>query len=470
MATPSYSKGFESLKKEFSATNIPVNGNLPEWLRGELIRTGPAKFEVGKKKFNHWFDGHALLYKFSISNGMVNFHSKFLSSYSYKEAIKKNTLSRAEFGTDPCYSIFGRFMSFFSNKRTDNCNVNVSVLQGKTVVMTETPLTLAFDSASLNTGEHLKYSDKLDGQMTTAHPHYDSKRKVSYNYLLKFGPKSKYIIYKLAEDSRERIKVGEIETRLPSYLHSFGMSENYLILALFPLTVFPLKLKFKVKPVVENYEWKPEQKLKFYLIHKDTGKIERIAETDAYFGFHHINAFETKEGVHCDICVQENADAMKTLYLKRLSEGNLPEITGEIRRFLIPFDSAKPITHSNLADVKIELPRINYGIHAGRNYNFVYGCSISQPGDFIDTLVKVDLQRRSHLKWMKKGHYPGEPIFIASPGATKEDEGVILSIVLNSDLGTSYLLVLDAETFKELASARLPEHIPFGFHGQFFSL
>jgi carotenoid cleavage dioxygenase-like enzyme len=29
--------------------------------------------------------------------------------------------------------------------------------------------------------------------------------------------------------------------------------------------------------------------------------------------------------------------------------------------------------------------------------------------------------------------------------------------------------VLDAASFEEIARARAPHHIPFGFHGQFFS-
>jgi beta,beta-carotene 9',10'-dioxygenase len=46
---------------------------------------------------------------------------------------------------------------------------------------------------------------------------------------------------------------------------------------------------------------------------------------------------------------------------------------------------------------------------------------------------------------------------------------VVLSVVLDADAGRSFLLVLDAGTFQELARAEAPHHVPFGFHGQFFS-
>ncbi len=50
-----------------------------------------------------------------------------------------------------------------------------------------------------------------------------------------------------------------------------------------------------------------------------------------------------------------------------------------------------------------------------------------------------------------------------------EDDGVLLSVVLDGRTASSYLLVLDAATMTELGRARVPHHIPFGFHGQYFS-
>ena len=44
---------------------------------------------------------------------------------------------------------------------------------------------------------------------------------------------------------------------------------------------------------------------------------------------------------------------------------------------------------------------------------------------------------------------------------------MILSVVLDTRAGRSFLLVLDAGSFGELARAEAPHHIPFGFHGQY---
>lgn len=69
------------------------------------------------------------------------------------------------------------------------------------------------------------------------------------------------------------------------------------------------------------------------------------------------------------------------------------------------------------------------------------------------------------LRWFEAGAYPGEAVFVARPGGMAEDDGIILSVVLDTLAGTSFLLVLDAATLEEQARACVPHHIPFGFHG-----
>jgi carotenoid cleavage dioxygenase-like enzyme len=59
-------------------------------------------------------------------------------------------------------------------------------------------------------------------------------------------------------------------------------------------------------------------------------------------------------------------------------------------------------------------------------------------------------------------------VFVAAPAAN-EDDGVILSVVLDTRQAASFLLILDASTFRELARADAPHHIPFGFHGNYLT-
>jgi len=60
-----YGVGFRSLTEETpEPVTLEVSGTLPSWLEGALLRTGPSKFEVGARTYNHWFDGLAMLHRF----------------------------------------------------------------------------------------------------------------------------------------------------------------------------------------------------------------------------------------------------------------------------------------------------------------------------------------------------------------------------------------------------------------------
>jgi beta,beta-carotene 9',10'-dioxygenase len=98
----------------------------------------------------------------------------------------------------------------------------------------------------------------------------------------------------------------------------------------------------------------------------------------------------------------------------------------------------------------------------------VWGAGRTPDGDFLDSIVRIDVASRAARTWHAEGCYPGEPVFVPEPGASEEGEGVLLSVVLDAPRGSSFLLVLDAHSLAEIARAECPHHIPFSFHGNFF--
>jgi len=88
--------------------------------------------------------------------------------------------------------------------------------------------------------------------------------------------------------------------------------------------------------------------------------------------------------------------------------------------------------------------------------------------DWFDALVKITVPDGTSRRWHEPRCYPGEPVFIPAPDASEEDTGVVASVVLDARARQSFLLLLDAVTFDEVARAPVPHPIPFGFHGQYF--
>jgi carotenoid cleavage dioxygenase-like enzyme len=227
--------------------------------------------------------------------------------------------------------------------------------------------------------------------------------------------------------------------------------------------VDPLRLALSGRPYIENYRWKPERGTRFTLVDRVTGEATTGFATDACFAFHHVNAFERDGEVVVDVCVYPDAGIVEDLYLERLRTGK-PISRAALTRFRLKLGDRS--VHSERLAEDIELPRINYRRCNERPYRYVWGNGTG-PSGWLERIVKADTTEGSLLSWSESGCFPGEPVFVARPQAEREDDGVLLSVVLDADAGRSLLLVLDAADLSELARAQVPHHIPFSFHGQF---
>jgi beta,beta-carotene 9',10'-dioxygenase len=465
---PRHGAGFRTQDEETAADSLPVTGTLPPWLTGTLVRNGPARFEVGPDRYRHWFDGLAMLHRFTVRDGTVSYANRFLRSRDHRRSAERGRISMSGFATDPCRSIFGRICALFAPEVTDNANVNVARIADRYVAMTETPIPVEFDPWTLETLGVFDHGDDVGGLLTTAHPHFDHVRGVALGYTTRLSRRSTYVVFRIPDGGTQREPIAEIPVRYPAYMHSFGMTERYLVLAEFPLVVDPLRLFLSGRPFIENFRWEPERGTRFRVIDRETGEV-RTHHGEAFFAFHHVNAFERDGEVCVDVAAYPDPGIIDALYLHRLRAGDaVPR--AELRRCRLPSGSGE-VRHERLGSESIELPRMDYNRRGGREYRFAYGVSTraDRPDGFQDQLVKCDVLERSARTWREDDCYPGEPVFVAAPGGGAEDEGVVLSVVLDAARETSYLLLLDAASFEELARVEAPHRIPFGFHGQFFA-
>ncbi|HTC71362.1 MAG TPA: carotenoid oxygenase family protein [Solirubrobacteraceae bacterium] len=462
--------GFSTLDQEVVLDELTLTGELPSWLRGSLLRTGPAKFEIGRAQpMRHWFDGLAMLHRFTVEDGRVSYGNRFLESRSYRAAQERGEIVYREFATDPCRSLFKRVQSLFSpgSELSDNANVNVARLGERFVAMTETPLPVQFDPQTLEAAEVRPFV--APGQLSTAHPHLDRASGGMINYAAQLGPRSSYRFFALepgsaAQETLIPRSIASLPVKQPAYMHSFGLTERWLVLAEFPFVVNPLALALSGRPYIENYRWRPELGTRFTLVDRASGAYVAGFQTDACFAFHHVNAYDDGEEVVVDLCALADAGVIEDLYLERLRAGK-PIASAALTRFRLR-PSERAVSREVLADGDIELPRINYARCNERPYRYVWGVG-SGPGGWLERIVRVDTFEHSTRAWEQPGCYPGEPVFVARPGAEDEDDGVLLSVVLDAHAGNSFLLVLNAGDLGELARAETPHHIPFGFHGQF---
>ncbi len=461
-----YRLGYESVVSETPLTTLSVIGEIPYWLKGNLIRNGPAKYEVGNKPLNHWFDGFAMLHRFSFNEGKAVYLSQFLKSDAYKNALLTGKVSANEFATNEEGFLLENLMRPFTFKATDNSNVNVLPWNDKCLAMTETPYQIIFDRASLDTLGRLIYQDSLSPQIITAHPHFDFATKEIFNIATYFGPVSKYIVFKMSPGIANRKVIAKIAIQKAGYLHSFAMTKNYIVLVEFPLLINPLELLFSGKPYIENYHWHPQAATRLFVIDKCSGNVIGPLEADPCFAFHHVNAFEQNNEVFIDLLGYPDSAIINSLYLANLmaEKNKLP--SAQFYRFQIDINK-RTVRKKILFNDRLELPRINYKKCNADTYQYAYAAGQSSEDGYLDRLTKVNLSSSKVSHWQESLCFPGEPVLVTKPNSDAEDEGVLLSVVLDVKNGNSFLIILNAQNMQEYARVLMPNIVPFGFHGQF---
>ncbi|MDX1614118.1 MAG: carotenoid oxygenase family protein [Candidatus Promineifilaceae bacterium] len=470
MSQQVFELGFNRPAKELAVERLPVQGHIPDWLEGTLLRNGPGTFYAGEQRFRHWFDGLAMLHKFSFGGGQVAYANKFLQSRTYQAVQAQGRIPYSEFATDPCRSLFERVTAVFTPQRTDNAKVSVTKMADRFMALTETPIQVEFDPETLQTVGVYQWEENRLGQMTTVHPHFSADGQTAFNLVTRYGRVSHYRLYAQNGAGPAR-RLAAVSAAKPSYMHSFGMSANYFILTEFPLVVNPLSLLLRLRPYIENFRWEPKRGTPFYVINRHSGELVGRFEADPFFAFHHVNAFERDGELVVDLVAYPDADIIQAFYLNRLADRDLQLPFGEMRRFRLDLAGGR-VRSETLADVCVELPVFDYRHYNTRaDYRYVYAVSVdpARPYGFYNQLVKVDVSGGPTRTWAVAGGYPGEPVFVPRPQRQAEDDGVLLSVVLDAAAGHSFLLVLDAASLEEIGRAVIPEPVLFGYHGAYYT-
>lgn len=307
----------------------------------------------------------------------------------------------------------------------------------------------------------------------------------------------------------------------PKMMHDFGVSPTHTIIMDLPLSLAPQNLARNL-PVV-SYD--PSSPSRFGIFPRYSPQTVRWFHTDPCCIFHTANAWDSPDAVHLLACRLTSPSLV-------FSAGGIPVPVSpakddQCRLYYYQFprdaSSSQTITHEwALLSLPLEFPslpdamsmspaRYIYGCSSASNFSAALGRAVK-----IDALVRVDVQRliaqgiadpparvtgcvdtRSMAEIasssdpddpvrvfrLPAGWYAQEPRFVPRDGGGEQDGWLLTYVFDESQLdeagnvgvdAASELWIIDAPRMNAgmravVARVRLPQRVPYGLHGSWFS-
>jgi len=474
-------RGFSNIKREYhEPIELEIQGIIPAWLQGSLYRNGPGVFdfenEAGKTaRTPHWFDGLTVLHKFTIEGSKVKYQSRKMVPKIEEYVVKNGSYPGVTFGSDPCKTTFQKVSSVFIQQKPqgeDNVGVTIGMLRDKLISKTDANSFLEIDPETLELKQLMDYA-KIDprftGPLSASHSQTDLETGEFFNFTTDLGRTGTYNVFSI---SSQESRLLATYAATPAYIHSFGLTKSYMVMIHWPLNLSPIKI-LTSQSVMGAMHWDASQPTTFVVIDRSLGRICGRYSAPSFYAFHTINCFEDSGNLILDISTYNDAEIVSQLSMANIDNPNHKLPKGQVRRFTLSDVASLENTETRQAHQvelysgTLELARFNQNFHL-KPYRFTYGIAVNDSESAFGAVVKLNVETKETIAWKKPGMYPGEAIFVPNPEGVDEDDGVLLTVVLNGEADHSELIVLDATTMQEIGRATVPITVPFGFHGNFF--
>ncbi|KAJ5773207.1 hypothetical protein N7457_008103 [Penicillium paradoxum] len=521
-------KGFNPEYEQREPVELSVTGQIPAYAAGVLYRTGPGKNQVEAEngetlRLSHWFDGFSQTHRFQIlatddshAAPRVFYNSRLATDDLIEEARKTGTLDMVSFGQkrDPCKSILGKVQSEYVPQVTPssrNIGVTLSInlpgldaksdepnsrwtgSQGIKTLYAKTDFN-AFKKLDPETLEPIGLASQtslhpdLSGPLAASHARSDPITGDVFNFNLSLGPQCIYRVFGVSAATGETTILATFPAT-PAYLHSLLITEDHVVLCVWNAHLNPMKMKESFMNAILPTD--PSQPAMWYVIDRKHGNgLIATYEGPAFFCFHAINAWlepsptdPTQVDIVADLVRADDSEFLKSLYYdnlissldtaKTFQDKRDDSFRTSFTRYRLPAVPSTPCTEAKKASVEWsvckslspELPTMDPK-KVTQKHRYVYAVTFRGEATLTDGITKLDCDTQQVKLWACHGQSPGEPIFVSNPNGTDEDDGVLLSVVLDGMRGKSYLLCLDARDLSELGRANVDGAIGFGFHGQ----
>ena len=435
---------FAPIADEVTATNLQVEGELPKELNGRYLRNGPNPIDQASQPNHHWFVGSGMVHGIRLREGKAEWYrNRYVGSKELSDFRGQPDISGPNW-----------------NDSTGGPNTNVGTFAGKTWAMVEagsTPVELTYELETVGRND---FEGTLPGAFT-AHPKIDPVTREMHAMVYAWPQWMDHVQYVVVGTDGKVRKTVDVPLPGMTMMHDMSLTEKYVIIYDQPVTVnFDLLTTHSLP-----FQWNPDYGNRVGLLPRE-GTANDIVWIDVPMGycFHPMNAYDNADGsVTIDLC---NYPRM----FDRDLLGPFGDSLSRLERWTLN-PVARRVNIEVIDESPNEFPRHRHDV-GNQPYRYGYCASPSNvPGQGWPRL-KHDLKTGARMVFDHgPGKAAGEPVFVAKENADGEDAGYLITFLHDLGSASTEFVVMDAQDFDRgyVAKVKLPQRIPFGFHGNWSS-
>ncbi len=357
-----------------------------------------------------------------------------------------------------------------------SANTNVVVHNGVLLALKEDSLPYALNPHTLDTVGRWDFGGQLADAPFTAHPKFDpvSGTMIAFGYQAKGDATRDIVVYEFDRTGR-KLWEAWIEAPFAGMIHDCGVTQNYIIFPLIPLTTDLAILK----DGGPHFQWQPGMD-QYYGVMPRGGEARDVRWFRAPNGFqgHTVNAFDDGGLIHIDLPVAD--DNVFPFFPNLADPKPFGPLTVAMTRWTIdPAAGTDRLEPAILSPLCGEFPRIDpryetlpyrHTILIGRDPDRPYDAERLGPPNtfFFNTINHLDVATGRHSAWFADDTSTfQEPVFVPRRADAAEGDGYALVLVNRLAEGVTDLVVLDALHLADgpIATIRLPIRHRMGLHG-----
>ena len=441
---------FAPVSQEVTLTGLEVTGSIPEELNGRFLRVGsnPNPFDPEDPVTYNWFTGTGMVFGVRLREGRAEW---------YRNRFVRDDIITASLGVPrlPGPDQLARREKYRQRKGPRYVDHNVSnthvfAVAGRTYAFAEAgvlPIELTYELESV---ARSNFEGTLEGSWT-GHPHRDPDTNELHGvaYYWQWDHASYQV---LGTDGTIKKKI-DVPVHGRPTIHDVGITEKYAVFLDGPLNFNDVHHD---KGFDFPWVWDLEYPTRWAIVPRDgESKDVRWCESDGTAVFHILNAYDLPDGR-----VVLDAISYPKLFVDDFAGPT--DTKGQLHRFTLDPATGRTAVE-RLDDRAQEMPRLDERL-IGRQHR--YGYFTGRRG--TAAIIKQDLvARRSEAYEHGPGKIGIESVFVPREGSTAEDDGWLLTHVLDMPNQSSEMLILHAQDLQGGPVARI--HIPHrpntGFHG-----